>query len=264
MDEPRERVKLFYSYSHKDEMLREELETHLKLLQRRGLIETWHDRMIGAGDEWEKRIDENLEAANIILLLVSADFIASDYCYENEMTRALERHETGEARVVPIIVREVNWKLAPFAKLEALPKDGMAVMKWPDRDSAWQNVSEGIERVIEEMKEEPDIIPTEWMPQSELEVVFKRCNDNRLMLFKIDGKRDDLLIAYKGYFMPYPSDLEQYYAYWGLTDAWYQARKVPLEHQGFREIWHQSFLDLTQQEIHQAVWLKRRKSNKRP
>ena len=191
----------------------------------------------------EKRIDENLEAANIILLLVSADFIASDYCYENEMTRALERHETGEARVVPIIVREVNWKLAPFAKLEALPKDGMAVMKWPDRDSAWQNVSEGIERVIEEMKEEPDIIPTEWMPQSELEVVFKRCNDNRLMLFKIDGKRDDLLIAYKGYFMPYPSDPNILTCIWGLTDAWYQARKVPLEHQGFREIWHQSFLD---------------------
>jgi len=145
-------TRLFYSYSHKDENLRNELETHLKLLQRQGMIETWHDRKIEAGDEWKRKIDENLERADIILLLISADFIASDYCYEIEMKRTLERHQNGEARVIPVIVRDCNWRIAPFAKLQALPKDGKAVKKWPDKDSAWRNVAEGIERVVEEMR----------------------------------------------------------------------------------------------------------------
>ena len=145
-------LRLFYSYSHKDESLRVELETHLRLLQLQGLIEAWHDREIEAGHEWEPEIKENLERADIILLLVSANFIASYYCWEEEMKRALERHERKEARVIPVIVRAVNWKKAPFAKLQALPKDGLAVTKWRDKDSAWQNVSEGIERVIEEMR----------------------------------------------------------------------------------------------------------------
>ncbi len=124
MDESRQAVRLFYSYSHKDETLRNELETHLKLLQRQGLIETWHDRQIEAGDEWKQKIDENLERADIILLLISSDFIASDYCYDKEMGRAMERHSQKEARVIPVIVRDVNWRIAPFAELQALPKDG--------------------------------------------------------------------------------------------------------------------------------------------
>jgi internalin A len=157
MDTPRQAVRLFYSYSHKDETLRNELETHLKLLQRQGLLETWHDRKIEAGAEWKQKIDDNLERADIILLLVSAGFIASDYCSEKEMGRALERHEKGEACVIPVIVRDVSWRIAPFAKLQALPKDGRAVARWRDRNTAWRNVSEGVERVIEEMhkKERP-------------------------------------------------------------------------------------------------------------
>jgi internalin A len=113
----------------------------------------WHDRKIEASGDWAQEIDENLERADIILLLVSADFIASDYCYEKEMTRALERGREGKARVVPVIVRDVNWRKAPFAKLQALPKGGLAVTKWGDRDSAWRNVSEGIERVVEEIRQ---------------------------------------------------------------------------------------------------------------
>jgi internalin A len=147
-----EAVRLFYSYSHEDETLRNQLETHLKLLHRQGLIEPWHDRQIEAGDEWKRKIDEHLERAAIILLLVSADFITSDYCYDKEMQQALERHERGEARVIPVVVRDVNWRIAPFAKLQALPKDGKAVTLWENRDSAWRNVSEGIERVVEEMR----------------------------------------------------------------------------------------------------------------
>jgi internalin A len=146
------RIRLFCSYSHKDEMLRNEMETHLKLLQRQGLIETWHDRKIEAGDDWKADIDKNLERAEVILLLVSADFIASDYCYEKEMERALERQRNGEARVIPIIVRDVNWRIAPFSRLQALPKNGLAITKWEDKDSAWRNVSEGVERVVSEIR----------------------------------------------------------------------------------------------------------------
>ena len=148
-------VRLFYSYSHKDETLRNELETHLKLLQRQGLLTGWHDRNIEAGAEWRQKIDDNLERADIILLLVSADFIASDYCYEKEMKQALERHRHKSARVIPVILRDVDWTKAPFGELQALPKDGLAVTKWDDKDSAWRNVSEGIQRVVEEMRKYP-------------------------------------------------------------------------------------------------------------
>jgi internalin A len=144
-------LRVFFSYAHADEVLRNELETHLKILQRLGRIEPWHDRMIEAGDEWKLKIDENLEGAHIILLLISVDFVASEYCWEKEMKRALERHDKKEACVVPIIVRHVDWKKGPFAKLQALPTDGVPVTdrKWGRRDAAWSNVSEGIERVIE-------------------------------------------------------------------------------------------------------------------
>jgi internalin A len=152
LNEQHQAARLFYSYSHKDEGLRNELEKHLKALQRRGLIEPWSDRDIEAGDEWKQKIDENLERADIILLLVSSDFIASDYCYGKEMARALERHERNEARVIPVIVRDVNWRNAAFAKLQSLPSDGIAVTKWPDKDSAWRNVSEGIEKVASQMR----------------------------------------------------------------------------------------------------------------
>ncbi len=146
-------LKLFYSYSHKDETLRDELETHLKLLQRQGMIDGWHDRRITAGTEWKGEIDKNLEEADIILLLVSADFLASDYCYDIEMKRAMEGHEAGEARVIPVILRSFNgWGNAPFGKLQALPKDGNPVTSWSDRDEAWTDVSKGIEKAVKEIQ----------------------------------------------------------------------------------------------------------------
>jgi TIR domain len=115
-------IKLFCSYSHRDEHLRDELAKHLKLLERQGLVRTWHDRQIGAGDLWKQAIDKNLEEADIILLLISADFLASDYCFDIEMKIALERHAAGKALVVPVILRPVDWQTTPFRMLQALPK----------------------------------------------------------------------------------------------------------------------------------------------
>src|SRR3712207_1718248 len=117
-----EPVKLFISYSHKDERFREQLEEHLHALKRRGLIEDWHDRRIAPGQEWEGAINENLETSGIILLLVSSSFLASQYSYDKEMKRALEKHESGEARVIPVILRPVEWENESFSRLQALPR----------------------------------------------------------------------------------------------------------------------------------------------
>jgi hypothetical protein len=143
--------RVFYSYSHKDEALRDELEEHLSLLKRQGFIAGWHDRRIGAGEEWKGQLDRNLEEAEIILLLVSPSFLASDYCYDVETKRALERHERGEARVIPIILRPVDWKGVPFEKLQALPIDLRPVTTWSNRDEAFKDIAEGIRRVVEKI-----------------------------------------------------------------------------------------------------------------
>src|SRR5579864_3276268 len=110
-------VKIFCCYAHEDESLLSKLKSHLKALQRQGLIDLWYDHDISAGTEWEQEINDQINAAEIILLLISPDFIASDYCYGVEMKRALDRHERGEARVIPIILRPVYWQEAPFGKL---------------------------------------------------------------------------------------------------------------------------------------------------
>ncbi len=121
-------------------------------LKRGGLIEDWYDRLISPGAEWEKDIERRLEAANLVLLLVSPDFMASDYCYEKEMRRALERHEAEKAKVIPIIVRPVLWETASFAKIQVLPRDGLPVTLWPDHDAAWENVVRGIYQVAQEIQ----------------------------------------------------------------------------------------------------------------
>ncbi|NET39396.1 MAG: TIR domain-containing protein, partial [Cyanothece sp. SIO1E1] len=152
MDRQTQALRLFYSYAHKDESLRDELEVHLKLLQRQGLIQTWHDRSIIAGEEWAKAIDDNMNRADIILLLVSANFVASDYCYDIELQQAMERHHHGEAQVIPVILKPADWSGTPFSKLQALPTDAKAVTQWGDRDAAWLNVETGIKRTLESIK----------------------------------------------------------------------------------------------------------------
>ena len=142
---------VFFAYSHTDEDLRDELEVHLTSLKRQGLIESWHDRRIEAGQDWSQAIDENLATAEVILLLVSPDFIASEYCYGVELKRALERHEAGSARVIPVILRPSTWKELPLGKLQATPKDGRPVTQYPDRDEAFVEVTEAVKKAIQAM-----------------------------------------------------------------------------------------------------------------
>jgi hypothetical protein len=144
-------IDVFFLYSHEDEELRDELAAHLAGLRKQGTIHDWHDRRIGAGENRQATIDAKLNAARVILLLVSADFLASDDC-EADLKRALERQRAGEARLVPILLRACSYEDAPFADLEMFPRDHKAVTSWPNRDEAWTEVVEGIRGVVEELE----------------------------------------------------------------------------------------------------------------
>jgi len=146
-------VQIFYSYAHEDEALRDDLDKHFAALRRQGYIESWHDRRIGPGKEWANEISEHLKNADIILLLVSKDLIASDYCYDVEVKMALMRHSLGEARAVPIVLKPTDWKDTPIGKLQALPTDAKAVTKWGNRDEAFNNVVKGLKKVIKEIRQ---------------------------------------------------------------------------------------------------------------
>ncbi|MER3435567.1 MAG: hypothetical protein C4288_19770, partial [Leptolyngbya sp. ERB_1_1] len=150
-------MKLFISYAHKDESLRQKLDTHLSVLKRQGVIDAWHDREIKPGTEWAKEIDKNLNTADLILLLVSSDFLASEYCYEREMTRAIELHDKKLARVIPIVLCSCDWEPAPFARLQGLPivtGGGIKpVNKWEDEDEVWTQIVKSIRKVAAEMKQ---------------------------------------------------------------------------------------------------------------
>lgn len=135
---------LFISYSHADETLKNEFVKHLMPLKRQKLIDTWHDRILKAGDDVDHEISSNLEKSDIVLLLVSVDFVSSSYCYDIELDKAIDLHQSGKAVVIPIILRSCLWQHTSFAKLLALPRDGKAVTAWGDRDEAFVNIVEGI------------------------------------------------------------------------------------------------------------------------
>ncbi|HZI20242.1 MAG TPA: toll/interleukin-1 receptor domain-containing protein [Pyrinomonadaceae bacterium] len=146
-----ESLELFISYSHRDDKLRQQLGVHLAQLKRGQIVAEWHDRCITPGQKWDGEIDEHLNSAQVILLLVSPDFLASDYCYGIEVRRAIERHEAGEAVVIPVILRPCDWEKAPFGRLQALPAEGRAISLWRPRDAAFLDVVQGIHRAAEQL-----------------------------------------------------------------------------------------------------------------
>jgi hypothetical protein len=139
---------LFCSYAHQDEKFRSQLESHLALLSQQKAIQVWHDRRIEPGANWKKEIDDNLDRAQIVLLLVSADFLSSQYCMGIEMKRALARQESGETRVIPILIRTCDLEGAPFGGLQWLPTGSKPVKSWSDRDAAWTDVAKGVRLAV--------------------------------------------------------------------------------------------------------------------
>ncbi len=156
-------VSVFVSYAREDEKHRRELDSHLAFLRRSGELSTWHDRMLQAGDDWECHVSEQLERADVVLLLVSPDFANSDYCWSVEAKRALERHEQGSTVVVPILVRPVTgWDDTPLGRLQAVPRDAKPVTSWRNRDEAYGNVVKGLRDLIRGRSGETDYVEPKW------------------------------------------------------------------------------------------------------
>ena len=145
-------MEVFFSYAHEDEVLMKKLETHLANLRRQKIITAWHDLQIGAGQDWRGQIETHLQTAQIILLFISPAFMASDFCNDVELARAMARHNAGEARVIPVILRPVDWQDALFSSLQALPKDAKPVTTWPDQDEAMLDIVQGIRAAVEALR----------------------------------------------------------------------------------------------------------------
>lgn len=169
----RQPIEVFFSYSREDKPLRDKLEIHLSSLRQQGVISSWHDRQIVAGSEWEEEIDRHMRTADIILLLVSPDFVASKYCYEIELPDAMARHEAKEAYVVPILLRPTaGWKNLPFAKLQVYPSGGKPITHWKPQDNAFVDVVEGIEKAVRELlaeRQEQERLKAEKLRQEQEE-----------------------------------------------------------------------------------------------
>lgn len=145
-------IEIFFSYAHEDEDLKITLEKHLSILKRLGYLKPWHDRKILPGEKWKSIIDKHIHTAQIILLLISADFINSDFCYGAEMSIALKRHTKGEAITIPVILRPIdNWQATPFGMLLGLPRDRRPITKWKNQDEAFAEVAKGIREVVESL-----------------------------------------------------------------------------------------------------------------
>jgi hypothetical protein len=144
-------IDIFFSYAHEDEELMDDVRRQLNGFDRRNIIRKWHDRQIPPGTEWKGQIDGRLQHSDIILLFITPHFIESDYCYDAEMTEAMRRHDSGQARVIPIILRPCPWQEEPFGRLQALPIDGRALTTWPNRDEGALNIAEGIMNVVRQL-----------------------------------------------------------------------------------------------------------------
>jgi hypothetical protein len=142
-------ARIFISYAHADEDLKKELDKYLKVLKRSSKVQVWNDRELIGGQEWDQTIMSELDKANIILLLISVDFNASDFIWEKELASAMKRHEEGTAHVVPIILRRCEWRSMPYAKLQALPRNATPVTEYPNRDAAFTEIAVGIEKLVD-------------------------------------------------------------------------------------------------------------------
>ena len=150
-------IDILLCYAHRDRQLCEELQKHLMPLQNAGIITLWADTDVQAGKDWKKELLLHLETSHVILLLISADFMASSYCYGIAMPKALQRHQSGKVHVIPIILRPTAWEQTPLAKLQALPANALPITdpQWHNQDNSFLDVVKGLRKIIEEMRGEP-------------------------------------------------------------------------------------------------------------
>lgn len=186
-------LKIFYCYSHVDEVIRDELQKHTKMLERRGIITNWHDRKILPSQTWDKEISEKLSESDIVILIISADFISSDYCFEVEMQEALKLHKEGKLRIIPVCARTCDWKDAPFSHIQGLPLDMKPIMSegWHNSDEAYYNVVDGLKQLIEDILQEEEL--AESIISSEEEYVDVEIKINKKFESFSDTERENIV-----------------------------------------------------------------------
>lgn len=146
-------LRLFLSYSHKDEKYVDELRKELKLMERNGLIRPWYDRALKAGEKWEPRILQELNEADAIICQLSRDFLASDFCVLTELETAIKHQESGEATLIAYVLKDCGWKEVPKLKeFQILPKDAKPLDDWKNKDKYWRAVAEGIQSALKELQ----------------------------------------------------------------------------------------------------------------
>jgi tetratricopeptide (TPR) repeat protein len=162
--EQQQPITLYLSYVQEDNHLCKQLENHLSSLQRQNVITSWHAHKISAGKDVAQEIDTHLQTAQLILLLVSADFIASEYYWNVEVKRAMERHDRGDARVIPLLLRPCDWQGLPFARLQVLPANAKPITSWPNVDEAFVQVMAGLRLVIEDLRKQLLLVRSSLLP----------------------------------------------------------------------------------------------------
>lgn len=211
---------MFISYSHKDEEYKDALLEHMASLRRTGEVEEWHDRKIEPGKNWKNEISQHLHNSTIIIFLISASFINSDYCVEVEAKTAFEKHRKGEALLIPIVIRPTHWNDSEFYNIQSLPKDSKPVTTWENVDMAWLDVVQGIKVALSEFKPEnnmkkiinpgsqSDISPTEYISKwlHDTEITLTHRNVTKISLDQIfitpdleiknENRKDDLKSYY--------------------------------------------------------------------
>ncbi len=177
-------MKIFISYSHKDQETLDRLHTHLAVLKREGAVQTWYDREILAGDEIDDVIMQNLEDSDIFLAIISPDFLASTYCYEQEMDHAISRHESKDIRVIPVITEPCEWLATPLKKFKAVPKDGKPISEWKNANTAYLDIVTEIRNVVLNNQNQADRKPE--APQEE---------SSKKLRYKVKKEFDDIDIS---------------------------------------------------------------------
>jgi hypothetical protein len=185
-------LRLFLSYAHEDSSVAAELRNHLAPLRHEKIVRDWYDHDLVAGSDWDTEIKQQLESSALVLFLVSSDFLASSYAYERELAHALDLHERGMLRVIPVIARNSLWQQLPLGKLHALPEGGRPISGWENRDDAFVSVVAGVEKAARELLSSNDSVLNDWLTSRLLRRkvitdVQQRLARRKLYLGSIDG-----------------------------------------------------------------------------
>jgi hypothetical protein len=156
-------LKLFLSYAHEDRDLVAELRKHLAPLWHEQIVTDWYDLELMPSDEWDHEILSQLESSDLVLVMISADFLASNYAYGRELRVALNLHDQEQLRLLPVIGRNCKWQNLPFARLQTLPEGAVPISSWQNRDDAFVSVVLGVERVAREILSSGDSLVDEWL-----------------------------------------------------------------------------------------------------